>query len=382
MLKHCFFLRLVRLDPRLISSALVLYADLLLTVSLCIIGVGLIVSGLSLTELSRFLRSRVQFQVISTKQIPFMQRSILINVNSNYEGISSDSGNEIRSRSLPNRATLVAHGKDMDLVFYLLQRDGVSEIRRITPTMQQIFDKSGDVIGFQDLEIDTGYQAHRSTIDAISIKQICSEFHNSSKLGDEQYISLEKMTFSKNSYKRCMSGLPFSIWATAQINHNNISIANVVKRSFSTVTNVIASDLLGYFNTLLIVRPTSFFEQQSDVWNHKHYISEMQRIPGTVERDSTFFSSYINNRGIKNTFSSASYPVGPIISAVLFSSLFSLILLISASVSVIAAKALLALNIVASYAKLEEYPFSILITSVGVIIALSTIIRYIVISVI
>lgn len=63
-----FFLRLVRLDPRLISSALVLYADLLLTVSLCIIGVGLIVSGLALTELSRSLRSRVQFQVISTKQ--------------------------------------------------------------------------------------------------------------------------------------------------------------------------------------------------------------------------------------------------------------------------------------------------------------------------
>lgn len=361
-------LNLAKLNPKTASSALILYADILLTASVCVIGFGLALSATTAGEAAHSTHTRIQFQVVNKADKAGNACSALKDRYGSPCTKLAKGRTVVFFQPIPTKQQVRLYAEDMRRTYLTLPQATALKVKRVDDDFQQFIDRSGEVVGFQSLAAGTGWSVDQSSTSNLSPDAICKQLYLPNKY-DSYHMKILYISVRKYFLERCIKGLPVSIFIDSALNIRNVDYSSLVGSTISWLAQSLSYGLLGHPDVDSSFDPMRYWSTNG-IWTHNHFISESDKRVGFIARDDALLQSYTHSRGVKATMGYTAYPIGLLTFAVMFTSIFSIILFFSAIASMLALKALATMRVFVSYTKLEEHPFAILAPSGAVFLSL------------
>jgi len=193
------------------------------------------------------------------------------------------------------------------------------------------------------------------------------------------YVVLERIEVIGNwNLQTCVRGAPGRIRARVAINVRNVDYQRLLTMQFAFVfQNLVPSTLAG-LRSGTSMNPLHYLSNQpgegfSDAWRHRQYISDFDR-SGVFDLDQKFLEAYLSDDGIRNILLSKSLPAGAMISAIMATSLFTIVLLVSAIFAGLVGRSARVLRTLDRSMLVHDHPFVFVFLFVGICVSIAELI--------
>lgn len=378
-----YFMRLAQIDPRPTPVILIFYADALLTATICIFGVALLLWTHSLIHMGRGtadvtieLRVRPAQEVLTERlararrsapdaQVAIIEEEIL----AQSDRVAAASG--LFVVNVPAPATVQLARRDLRLVEEYYPGIG-RPIRKIDGDTLQFIGSRGEVVSFYSLAHTLGSDVRYRIESVASMSEICAQLASPVRPNSGRYVMVESAEYAGGwDAAACEQGRPGRLNATVHLNSDNINLGELFTRHMQLVFQGIISSISTGFRTYTTVHPLAFFHPRynESVWRHIYMISESDQA-GWNEIDQELLNAYLVSEGAKSMVLNKGLPAGSIMSAIMATSVFTILLLIGAIVAIGIASVAGILTRLNSLFLIERHPFTFVMLSAGLLLAL------------
>lgn len=278
------------------------------------------------------------------------------------------SASAILTRNVPSRRAVELAQKDIDLADRLYPRSGI-RINRVNADLIQFLSAEGEVTGFHSVSNVLENDWTRGFESALTREQLCEQILRPTTNMHDSYAVISKITFNRGWNKSaCAKGLAGEIEVEAFLNKSNVDYGQLLVMNMSVVFQNMVASLPTGFRTYASSHPLHYVRvfEDSSVWMHKHVISEDES-GGLTRIDSELAKSYLAEEGVGLSVLSRTLPAGTIISAIMATSFFTIILLVSATSSIMLAAGARTMSRLSGVFLVQRYPFVFVMTSAGIV---------------
>ena len=373
-----YFMRLAQRDPRPTPIVLILYADTLLTASICVFGVGLLLWLQTIVSLQQGSH-RVQFQIFVEPASRSLVRSLesaqsarphaharILEMAIRDNASRPQQASALVAQALPSaRATGLAQ-RDVDLIAELFPLSGIPIVRVDQDTVQ-FLDGQGEVVDFQSVSVSLGSGWGRTFESDASQAAICRQLLDPRMPGNGHYVHIHRVAIdSRWTLEACQRGETGNISATVSLNRNNIDYSRLASLQFKFVFEHLVMSVTSGFRTYAAIYPLHFLNRswRETAWVHNHVISEGDRA-GFIRADNMLLDGYLAEEGVRAVILNRTLPAGTIISAIMATSIFTWILILSATGAIGLASSARALVWMDGPFLIRGHPFVFVMLAVG-----------------
>ena len=377
-----YFLRLAQANSKFSHILLILYADVLLTISICAVGVsGLLTAHTTLATMCPPETVRLRIQVRPADKV--LNEQLRAAASSTSEGLARTLDDIVnrgfgKLSTLPvvqfeNKPSLTAREdfyEDMELLERYLERSGGPRIIRYDDTGLQFLDRTGKISAFAT----TDSQLHTATsswyAEGLSPQEVCQQIIRPSLTEEDRYVNVLEFRYPRDfSVGACAVGRPFEITARVEVNRRNVDYSALfplyLVAAFHNISQWGSTGFLvaGHNHPLRPLNPVENF----DVWRHTHVIEE-RRSGAATALDATLLDSFLIERGKGNLIKTHGFPSVFLIVAVMGTSAVTFMLLVASALASVGGVVLRLVGPADRWLKLGDSPFTIIATAVAVIV--------------
>ncbi|MGZ8284582.1 MAG: hypothetical protein ACXW27_05605 [Allosphingosinicella sp.] len=375
-----YFLRLAQVDPRPTPIFLIFYADALLTASICVFGIGALFWLQSFAYLENTTREvSLQIRVHAADEA---LRNDLARYRTSSAGVAAmmlsseikiqaerlAKASAILTRNVPSQNAQKIVNRDLELAAKYYPRSGIP-VRRLDEDTIQFLGPQGEVRGFYSISDALDSEWGRTFESDITRSEICRQLLNPVPSLTGRYTRVSQIRYVQGwDAKACNAGKEGTIRATVAINRSNVSATDLATGNVQLVFQNLVTSVATGFRTYASVHPSYFFDpdRSSAVWIHEHVISEREE--AAINRlDQAFLDALLAEDGAKTNILNRSIAGGTLISAIMATPFFTILMLISAMGAISLANAATALTRLEGIFLIRKHPFVSIMVAAGML---------------